>query len=98
MNPKQLIFSNPKNNSFLQVTAPYNALNRITKKHNSTMISPHGFRHTYCSLLFESGVPMKDVKEWLGDSSIKTAMDICTHVTQDSKDKSAQLFANYVNF
>lgn len=98
MNPNQLIFSNVKNNSFLNLGAPRNALARITSEYNLPMISPHGFRHTHCSLLFESGVPMKDVKERLGHSDIQVTMNVYTHVTQDSKNKSAELFQKYANF
>lgn len=98
MQPNQLVFSNVKNNGFLYLGAPRNALARICRDNNLEMINIHGFRHTHCSLLFEAGVPMKDVKERLGHSDIQTTMNIYTHVTQASRDKSAEKFANYVNF
>ena len=98
MQPDQLIFSNSKNNSFLNLGAPRNALARICRQNEIDMINIHGFRHTHCSLLFEAGVPMKDVKERLGHSDIQTTMNIYTHVTQSSRDKSAEKFAQYVNF
>jgi PIN family toxin-antitoxin system, toxin component len=47
---------------------------------------------------FESGVPMKDVQERLGHSDIQTTMNIYTHVTENSRENSAKLFANYVGF
>ena len=98
IDPKQLIFSNSENNSYLNLGSPRNALERICDKFNIEMINIHGFRHTHCSLLFEAGVPMKDVKERLGHSDIQTTMNIYTHVTQESRNKSAELFATYVNF
>lgn len=98
MKPNQLLFNNASDNQHLYLSAPRNALSRICEKHNLEMINIHGFRHTHCSLLFEAGVPMKDVKERLGHSDIQTTMNIYTHVTQESRDKSAELFANYVNF
>lgn len=98
IDPKQLVFSNSKNNSYLNLGAPRNALVRITDKHDIEMINIHGFRHTHCSLLFEANVPMKDVKERLGHSDIQTTMNIYTHVTEDSRDKSAELFAKYADF
>ena len=85
-------------NTALDVSSPRNRLERICKKNNFKMINIHGFRHTHCSLLFEAGVPMKDVMDRLGHSDIQTTMNIYTHVTKDSKDKSAQKFAKYVNF
>lgn len=94
----QLLFSNAKDNTFLNLSAPRNALARICEKNDIEMINIHGFRHTHCSLLFEADVPMKDVKERLGHSDIQTTMNIYTHVTKTSRKKSAELFAKYVNF
>lgn len=98
INKSQLIFCQLEKNTFLNLGAPRNALVRITKKHEIDMVNIHGFRHTHCSLLFESGVPMKDVMERLGHSDIQTTMNIYAHVTEDSRDKSAELFAKYANF
>lgn len=98
MNQNQLIFPQLQENQFLNLGAPRNALVRITKKHELEMVNIHGFRHTHCSLLFEAGVPVKDVMERLGHSDIQTTMNIYTHVTEDSRDKSAELFAQYANF
>lgn len=95
--PNQLLFSK-LDNTHLDVSSPRNRLERICKKNNFKMINIHGFRHTHCSLLFEAGVPMKDVMDRLGHSDIQTTMNIYTHVTKESKNKSAQMFAKYVNF
>ena len=73
-------------------------LNRNIKKNNLPKISPHGFRHTYASLLFESGANVKDVQERLGHASIQITLDIYTHVTQKSKKNTAEKFAKYANF
>lgn len=68
---------------------------RICEQNKLEMIHIHGFRHTHCSLLFENGVPMK---KRLGHSDIQTTMNTYTHVTENSRDKSAEKFAKYVNF
>lgn len=94
----QLMFSKYKDNLPLNPSAPNNAMRKICDRFDLPMMNIHGFRHTHCSLLFESGASMKDVKERLGHSNIETTMDIYTHVTQEAKDKTAQMFANYVNF
>lgn len=96
--PKQLLFSKWKDNSPLDLSSPRNNLVRICDKHNFDMVNIHGFRHTHCSLLFEAGVPMQVVQERLGHSDIQTTMNIYTHVTENSRDNSAELFANYINF
>lgn len=94
----QLIFSRIQTNSILNPCYPSQVLKHVCNLNKLPLIKIHGFRHTHCSLLFEAGVPMKDVKERLGHADIQTTMNIYTHVTPDSKDLSAQLFANYVNF
>lgn len=98
MSPEQLVFSRPKSNDFFYPRQPNHQLVVTCEKHNLEPITTHGFRHTHCSLLFDAGVPVKDVKERLGHSNIKTTMDIYTHVTQNSRDKSAQQFAKYMDF
>lgn len=71
---------------------------KLIKKHNLKKINIHGFRHTHCSLLFESGASIQSVKERLGHSNIQTTMNIYTHVTEKTKDETAQNFAKYINF
>lgn len=79
-----------------------NQFNRIHKNiieaHGLKDITVHGFRHTHCSLLFESGASIKEVQERLGHTNIKTTLDIYTHVTEQTKEKTAEKFAKYVNF
>ncbi|MGH2117343.1 tyrosine-type recombinase/integrase [Aerococcus sp. L_32] len=96
--PNQYIFSKWKDNTPLNTMAPRNALVKICKRFDLPMMNIHGFRHTNCSLLFEAGVPMKDVMDRLGHSDIQTTMNVYTHVTKSSRDNSAQMFAKYVDF
>lgn len=71
-------------------------IKRLTKKHDLPHITVHGFRHTHCSSLFEAGVEMNSVKERLGHSNIKTTMDIYAHVTKAERDKTADIFNNFM--
>lgn len=59
-------------------------------------IRVHDFRHTHASLLFESGASMQDVKDRLGHSSIKTTMDIYTHITQSRRKETTKKFSEYM--
>ncbi|MGX7199190.1 tyrosine-type recombinase/integrase [Enterococcus nangangensis] len=59
-------------------------------------ITIHGFRHTHASLLFESGATIKQVQDRLGHSDAQTTMNIYTHVSQSSRDNTAEKFANYI--
>nr|WP_225744499.1 tyrosine-type recombinase/integrase [Marinilactibacillus sp. Marseille-P9653] len=55
-------------------------------------------RHTYASLLFESVATMKEVLTRLGHGDIKTTMNVYTHTTKASIDKSTERFSNYFDF
>ena len=59
-------------------------------------ITPHGFRHTQCSLLSESGASIIEVQERLGYKDIKTTMNIYAHVTQQSVKKTGDRFAKFM--
>ena len=98
ISPNQLIFSKFKDNGFTALGVPNEVLKRVCEQNNFKAINIHGFRHTHCSLLFEAGVEPKDVKERLGHKDIQTTMNIYTHVTPESRDKSAEMFSKYVNF
>lgn len=73
-------------------------LKRIYKKKNFKEIKVHGFRHTHCHLLFESGITIQTVQERLGYSDLKTTMSIYAHVTEKQKEEVDKKFAKYVNF
>nr|MBO0464244.1 tyrosine-type recombinase/integrase [Enterococcus sp. DIV2402] len=62
------------------------------------VITAHGFRHTHCSLLFESGASMKEVQERLGHKDIQTTMNIYAHVSPEKVKDTASKFANYMAF
>ena len=96
MNKNQLLFSKLKDNTHLNLSTPRNRLVNITDRNNIPFISPHGFRHTHASLLFEAGYSIEEVMERLGHSDIQTTMNIYTHVSSDRKEKSAQRFAEFI--
>ena len=72
-------------------------IRRVTQKYELPHITIHGFRHTHCSLLFEAGVEMHNVKERLGHSSIRTTMNIYTHVTKAERSKTADVFSEFMS-
>src|SRR5699024_6343477 len=96
MNKNQLLFSKLKDNTHLNLSTPRNRLVNITDRNNIPFISPHGFRHTHASLLFEAGYSIEEVMERLGHSDIQTTLNIYPHVSSDRKEKSAQRFAEFI--
>lgn len=91
-NTEQLIFSSDKNEIM-----PAKILWDKLKKYKEFNITPHGFRHTHASLLFEAGASVKEVQERLGHSDIKTTLNIYTHVTKDAEKGVAEKFMSYMN-
>ena len=45
--------------------------------------TPHQFRHTYATFLFECGIAEKDAQVILGHSDISVTHNIYTHVRED---------------
>ena len=74
---------------------------QLKKRISNTDVVPinfHAFRHTHASLLFASGVTMKDVQTRLGHSSIQMTMDVYTHVTKEQKTETVEKLAMFANF
>ena len=97
MNKHQLIFSNSKN-SFIIVPTVRLAIKQIAKKAGIYPITTHGFRHTHATLLFASGMDIKQVQARLGHSNVQTTLNIYTHAMKDKQDKIGDEFARYINF
>ncbi len=96
MGKNQLVFTNLKNR-FINPQKIGQKIRPICKKIDLKEITPHGFRHTHCSLLFEAGASIKEVQERLGHADIQTTMNIYAHVTEKKKEETAQKFAAYLN-
>lgn len=95
----QNIFTSDEN-EYYNPTVDKHWLSRIYKQEivpkDFKRISTHGFRHSHASLLFEAGATIKEVQDRLGHSDVATTMNIYTHVTESARDKTADLFADYL--
>ena len=69
----------------------------IAKRAGLRPISIHGFRHTHCSLLFESGATPKEVQERLGHSSSEITLNIYTHISERQKTSTPNRLAEYLS-
>ncbi|WP_461220897.1 tyrosine-type recombinase/integrase [Lactococcus cremoris] len=87
-----------KKGGMLSPSKPRKWLLDILKDKNIEPIRIHAFRHTHASLLFESGMSLKQVQYRLGHSDLKTTMNIYTHITKFAKDKIGQQFSDYIDF
>lgn len=91
----QLIFPNNKNEWMAQAKVGQ-TLDRLIKKYELKRITPHGFRHTHISLLFEAGASVKEVQDRVGHGDIATTMNIYTHVSKKKKESTAQRYDDYL--
>ena len=96
-NDKQLIFAN-KVNSFLSLYSPGEWLNDIIQENNLKKITVHGLRHTHASLLYASGVNVKEAQKRLGHSDLATTMQIYTHISGQQERKAVDQLTNYIDF
>ena len=87
-----------ENGGMLSPSKPRKWLLEITKEKEIEPIRIHAFRHTHASLLFESGMSLKQVQYRLGHADLKTTMNIYTHITKFAKDKIGQQFSDYIDF
>ena len=60
-------------------------------------ITPHGFRHTHATLLFEGGSTPKDVQNRLGHKDITTTLNTYTHITEEKSKETTSIFEKIMN-
>ena len=51
-------------------------------------VRPHDLRHTYCTMLVDAGVPLKQAMAWLGHADEKMILRVYDHI-HDSRTKSS---------
>lgn len=85
-NGAQLLFTTEENKPHYLDFLNHN-LTKILKENKLKHMTVHGFRHTHCSLLFESGASIKEVQVRLGHTDVRTTMDIYAHVSEQKKKK-----------
>jgi integrase len=93
----QLVFNAPRSNGTLSLPQAGHRLDALYKKHNLKRITPHGFRHTHCSILFEAGATIPQVQKRLGHKDIRTTMNIYNHVTRKKQQETVEIFTNYMS-
>lgn len=67
------------------------AFQKVLKKANIEMCSPHTMRHTFATRLFEAGVPAKTISLLLGHASVAFTLDTYTHVLPNTKKEAIEL-------
>ena len=75
---------------------PNDVLRSFIRRFDLQKINVHGLRHTHASLLFEAGASIKEVQARLGHKDIQTTMNVYTHVTEYTSQKTADTFQKYL--
>ena len=70
----------------------------LLKKKGLRHIRFHDLRHSSASLLLAKNIPMKAIQEWLGHSTYSTTANIYAHLESNTKNTSALVLANAINF
>lgn len=96
--PKTIRIFESENGGILSPSKPRKWLHDILKNKKLEPIRIHGFRHTHASLLFDSGMSLKQVQYRLGHSDLKTTMNVYTHITEYAKDNIGDKFSEYIDF
>lgn len=63
----------------------------LLERNGLKKIRYHDLRHSCASLLYASGIGLKDIQEWLGHSDIGTTSNVYTHLDYSSKTITANI-------
>lgn len=93
---EDLVFSSRKQTPL----NPKNLLRREIRPVCATLglplVSWHSFRHTYATLLSESGESLKTAQALLGHSDMETTLNVYTHAVPESQKRAADKVAEIV--
>lgn len=86
-NVKDHLFYSTSNENYGEVistTSLRKIVNNLFKIANldTTMLSPHSFRHSACEMLLDNGTPVQDVSQFLRHKSINTTMIYARELNQ----------------
>lgn len=76
-------------------TAQY--LRNFEKRHGLKLVSPHGLRHTYCSILLAQNVPIQTVSKYLGHADSTITLEVYSHFIPDTQEKVISALNNILD-
>ena len=77
----------------------HEVLQRINKKDNSLnlrILRYHDLRHSAASLLNAKGIPLNNIRAWLGHSDISTTANIYTHSSIEDSQRMAAVISDFL--
>lgn len=85
------------NGDFLKQRVFMDSFHDFLNRYGITNVRFHDLRHTFASLLLESGESAKVIQELLGHTNISTTMDIYAHITRQRKVKALDSLTEMIN-
>ncbi|MFF5994238.1 tyrosine-type recombinase/integrase [Lysinibacillus sp. KU-BSD001] len=73
------------------------SLRRVIKNNDLKEITPHGFRHTFATILINNGVPVTTIAKMLGNTT-KMVMEVYSHSFEENEKRAAQVIADVMKF
>ncbi len=93
LRPNAYLFTNkegkPLNPDY--ITSHYR---QLLEKHHLRITRFHDLRHASASALVANRVPLVEVQQWLGHSTIRITADLYTHLAYQMKERSAAVLSN----
>lgn len=72
-------------------------LKKFEQKHGLKMVTPHGLRHTYCSILLSQNVPIQTVSKYLGHSDSTITLEVYSHFLPDTQERVTSALSNLLS-
>jgi len=94
-NKRTYLFTKQTDNKMLSQEAIRCMTNSICKELGFTF-TPHQLRHSYCTMLYYSGIKIKETQNLMGHSSAKMVYDLYAHLDAQKEDTSIKI-NNYLN-
>ena len=86
---EQACITAPPEKDYMPPSYLTSMLPRFCKRAGLPRVSPHQLRHTYCTLLFASGVDLKTVQYLMGHVNPGTTLKVYTHYMESNGVKAA---------
>ena len=85
-----------KRGRFLSSATVAGVMKRYCMRSGVPVITPHGLRHTYVSLMIEAGVQPIEIAHNIGHSDLKMIMRVYDEMNEERKEKTADIFAQFM--
>lgn len=85
-----------KRGHFMKTETVISIMKRYCSRAGVPVITPHGLRHTYVSLMIEAGVQPIEIAHNVGHSDLKMIMSVYDEMNDNRKEKTADIFAQFM--